>query len=160
MTISDTTPDATIYYTIDGTTPTTNSTVYSGTAIAVSSTETIEAIATASGYTQSATATGTYTISAAQTATPTFNPPGGNYSSAQSVTISDATPNATIYYTTDGTTPTTNSTVYGGTRSPSHQQKPSTPLRSPAETQPARWPPRHTQSPSQPRLKIGPGWVV
>src|SRR5262249_21919934 len=36
---------------------------------------------------------------------PTFAPPPTIYTSAQTVTISDASPNSTIYYTTDGTTP-------------------------------------------------------
>ena len=48
------------------------------------------------------------------TAPPTFSPVGGSYTSALSVTISDTTPGATFYYTTDGTTPTTSSTVYSG----------------------------------------------
>ena len=47
-------------------------------------------------------------------ATPTFNPPAGTYASAQSVTISDSIVGATIYYTTDGTAPTTASSVYSG----------------------------------------------
>jgi fibronectin-binding autotransporter adhesin len=38
-----------------------------------------------------------------------FNPPAGNYVGAQTVNISSLTPGATIYYTTDGTTPTTGS---------------------------------------------------
>ena len=45
-------------------------------------------------------------------ATPTFSPLPGTFSSAQSVTLSDTTTGATIYYTTGGTTPTTASTVY------------------------------------------------
>lgn len=111
VTINDATSGATIYYTTNNTTPTTSSTIYSG-AINVSSSETIQAIATASGYTQSAVGTAAYTINLPSAATPTFNPPGGTYSSAQTVIISDTTPGATIYYTTNGTTPTTSSTVY------------------------------------------------
>ena len=47
-------------------------------------------------------------------ATPTFSVTAGTYTSPQTVTVSDSTPNATIYYTTNGTTPTTSSTVYSG----------------------------------------------
>ena len=43
---------------------------------------------------------------------PTFNPAAGTYAEAQSVTIGTTTAGATIYYTTDGTEPTTNSDVY------------------------------------------------
>jgi Chitobiase/beta-hexosaminidase C-terminal domain len=45
-------------------------------------------------------------------AAPTFSVPGGTYAAAQTVTISDATPEATIYYTTDGTAPTASSAKY------------------------------------------------
>lgn len=47
-----------------------------------------------------------------QAAIPTFNPAGGNFTSQQSVAISTTTPGATIYFTQDGSTPTTGSTVY------------------------------------------------
>ena len=117
VTISSSTPSATIYYTTDGTTPTTSSAVYSA-PITVSTTETLKAMAVASGFSNSAVATAAYTINPIVTnpsaATPTFTPVAGTYASAQSVTISSATPSATIYYTTDGTTPTTSSTVYSG----------------------------------------------
>lgn len=46
------------------------------------------------------------------TASPAFGVAGGNYYSTQSVSITDATPNALIYYTTDGSTPTTTSSLY------------------------------------------------
>src|SRR5207245_2562231 len=44
--------------------------------------------------------------------TPVFDPPGGSYLLPLTVSISDASPNTTIYYTTDGSTPTTASTRY------------------------------------------------
>ncbi len=80
----------------------------------MSSTETLEAIAVASGYTNSAVASAAYTI-APLLPTPTFSPAAGTYTTAQSVTICDGTSGATIYYTTNGTTPTTSSTKYTGT---------------------------------------------
>jgi Chitobiase/beta-hexosaminidase C-terminal domain len=45
-------------------------------------------------------------------ATPIFSPAPGVYTTAQTVTLSAATTGATIYYTTDGTVPTTSSTQY------------------------------------------------
>jgi len=47
-------------------------------------------------------------------ATPTFSPAAGVYTSAQNVTISTTTEDATIYYTEDGSTPTASSTPYTG----------------------------------------------
>jgi Astacin (Peptidase family M12A)/Bacterial Ig-like domain (group 3)/MBG domain (YGX type)/Chitobiase/beta-hexosaminidase C-terminal domain len=45
-------------------------------------------------------------------ATPLFSPVAGTYISAQTVSITDSTPGATIYYTINGATPTTTSTKY------------------------------------------------
>lgn len=47
-------------------------------------------------------------------AAPTFTPAAGAYTGVQSVTLSSSTPNATLYYTTDGSTPDTTSTKYTG----------------------------------------------
>jgi len=54
----------TVYYTTNGTTPTTSSAKYTSAGIIVSATETIKAIALAPGYSQSAVASATYIISA------------------------------------------------------------------------------------------------
>jgi len=112
VTIGDATSGATIYYTTNGTTPTTSSAVYSG-PLTVSATETLEAIAVATGYSNSPVATAAYTIAPTLPA-PAFSPAAGSYSTTQSVTVSDSTAGATIYYTTNGTTPTTSSTKYTG----------------------------------------------
>ncbi len=109
VTISDMTPGATIYYTTDGSTPTTNSFEYGG-AIAVNETETIKAIAVAADYNNSAVASATYTL---QALSPVFTPGTGTYTGPQSVTITDATSGATIYYAINAT-PTTSSTKYTG----------------------------------------------
>jgi pimeloyl-ACP methyl ester carboxylesterase len=61
ITISDISPGAVIYYTSNGTTPTTSSPKYTG-AISVSSTESIQAIAIAPGYTPSTATSATFTI--------------------------------------------------------------------------------------------------
>ncbi len=60
--------------------------------------------------------TWTYSVQpvAPATATPVFTPPAGNYVDAQNVAISSTTTGAVIYYTTDGTAPTTSSSLYGG----------------------------------------------
>lgn len=108
VTISDATSGATIYYTRDGSMPTTASTLYSG-PISVAASETVKAIATASGYSNFAVATAAYTITAA---TPSFSPVAGTYSSTQDVGLGCGSPTPTEYYTTDGSTPTTSSTKF------------------------------------------------
>jgi sugar lactone lactonase YvrE len=50
----------------------------------------------------------------APAAEPSFAPPPGNYTDAQWVTIADATADAPIYYTTDGSMPSTASQLYTG----------------------------------------------
>jgi hypothetical protein len=111
VTISTGTSGATIHWTTDGSTPTVSSAVYSG-AIPVNTTTTVRAIAAATGYQPSGVASAAYSISESQVATPTFVPGAGTYSSAQTVTISSTTSGVTIYYTTDGSNPTTSSSQY------------------------------------------------
>jgi hypothetical protein len=48
------------------------------------------------------------------TPVPTFNPPPGTFGSSQTVTLSDTVSTAAIHFTTDGTTPTAGSPLYGG----------------------------------------------
>ena len=48
----------------------------------------------------------------AKTPAPTFSPAPGGYSTPQNVTLSDTNPSASIYYTLDGSIPTTSSALY------------------------------------------------
>lgn len=111
VTVTDSTPSSSIFYTTDGTTPTPSSTPYTG-AISVTTTTTIKAMATASGLTNSAVGTGVYTQT--QAATPVLSPMSQAFTTTLSVSVSDSSPSPTIYCTTDGTTPTTGSPVYSG----------------------------------------------
>jgi len=110
ITLSDATNHAVIRYTTNGTIPTSTSARYT-TSIYIDKTTTIKAIAIAKGYLESALGSAAYKIEP-RAATPEFSPPGRTYTKAQSVRISDATAGATIYYTRNGTTPTTLSNLY------------------------------------------------
>lgn len=111
VTITDATAGATIYYSTDGSTPSVSSSKYAA-PFTVSRTGTVvQAIAVAAGFANSAVARATYTLNAI---TPTLTPPGGAYNSPQSVALATATAGASIYYTTNGIAPTTESTLYTG----------------------------------------------
>jgi Chitobiase/beta-hexosaminidase C-terminal domain/Glycosyl hydrolase family 79 C-terminal beta domain len=112
VTISAPSPGKVIHYTTNGTAPTASSAVYNGKPITVTGRTTIAAmVAPVSGYAASATASQTYSIIPA---TPFISPASGTYTTGRTVTISDATAGTTIYYTTNGSAPTTSSPRYTG----------------------------------------------
>ena len=90
--------------------PTSNSPVYQNPFV-VSANETITAIASVNRLYLSPPASATY-VSTTTPANPVFSLAGGTYSGAQTLTITDSTPGAVIYYTIDGPAPTTASAVY------------------------------------------------
>lgn len=100
---------ATIYYTTNGTTPTTGSSVY-GSAISLTTATTVKAFATESGYSDSAVSSATYPLP--QLPDVEFSPVSGAFLPTNVVLSVSGYTNATIYYTTDGMTPTTGSPVY------------------------------------------------
>ncbi len=112
VSIADSTPNAVIYYTLDGSEPTSASAIYKG-PLQVSADTNLKAVASAQGYLQSALASATFTF-ASQTAPVSFTPAAGTYSTAQKVTLSDSAPNSVIHYTVDGSKPTTASATYQG----------------------------------------------
>jgi hypothetical protein len=104
VSISSSTPDASIRYTIDGSTPTsTSGTLYSD-PVTVANSQTIKAIAYKLGWDNSSISSVSYVITGT-VATPTFSPAAGTYTTGQSVSISSGTSGASIRYTTDGSTP-------------------------------------------------------
>ncbi len=113
VSLSTATSGAAIYYTTNGTTPTTASTLYTSPRT-VSASTTVKAIAAKSGLQDSAVASATYAIGVE---TPVFSPAGGSYASPTVVSLTTATNGASIYYTTNGTTPSaTNGTLYTSPR--------------------------------------------
>jgi hypothetical protein len=53
-------------------------------------------------------------VSTPATAPPTITPAAGSYVNSAAITLADSTPGAVIYYTRDGSVPTTASTLYAG----------------------------------------------
>lgn len=110
VTLSTTAPGATMYYTLNGTTPTTASRKVTG-PIAINAAETLMAIAVVPGVDPSAVTSAYYALTAP---TPVIAPTGATYNGTQMVTITTPTPIQAIFYTTTGNNPTSSSKVYSG----------------------------------------------
>jgi hypothetical protein len=113
VSLSDPTPGATIYYTINGGAPNVSSLVYSEPFTISSGYGVVRAYATLDGYSPTAVVEAAYSI-LPQTPAPMIAPVSGSVPVGQAVTITDADSAATIRYTTNGSTPSTTSTWYHG----------------------------------------------
>jgi hypothetical protein len=108
VTISCATPEAVVYYTIDGSIPTTSSELYVS-PVPLEMNTTIKAIAVRTGWNNSNVTSGNYYFTVYA---PVFNPSGGQYSGYQTVSMTSQTPGTEIRYTTNHTQPTLESILY------------------------------------------------
>lgn len=119
VTLSSVTAGAEIYYTTDGSTPTTASELYSGPFFIADDT-TIKAIGFADGLESSSIGQANFTFTFSppdtQAAPPSISPNGGTFQAGNppSVTLSTTTSNSAIYYTTDGSMPDATDSMYSG----------------------------------------------
>lgn len=107
--LASSTKDATIYYTTNGSTPTTGSKKYTG-AFKLTSTATVKAIAVKASMSNSSVKSSKITVG-------TVSKPEISFSQAISytnVTITSSTRDCVIYYTKDGSNPTVSSQKYEG----------------------------------------------
>ena len=118
ITLTCTTSEAEIRYTTDGKAPTAQSEKYTD-AIEVEESTVIKAVAVKDGTVDSAVSVTTVsirkitnTVEKTYAAAPTFTTEANDDGSV-TVTMTSATSGATIYYTTDGSAPTTESAAYG-----------------------------------------------
>ena len=108
VSISTETDGASIYYTTDGSAPSARSTKYTGPFSATAS-MTVKAIAVHPSLFNSNVTSESIILNAA---TPYASIEAGTYSNTQTVVLSCATAGASIRYTTDGSVPTSESTLY------------------------------------------------
>jgi hypothetical protein len=113
VTLACDTPAAQIRYTLDGSTPTATSSLYTMPFL-LDYSATLTAKAFKSGAVSSAAATATFTGTLPQTATPVITPAGGVFFNPVTVTMTCDSVGAEIRYTTDGRSPQPTSLLYGG----------------------------------------------
>ena len=110
-----------MYYTLNGSSPSTSSTQYSGTITLddsyIDDEEGTEITLRVVSYTDNSIKSGEieviFTLVYGDVSAPEITPSSGNYDEATTITI-QAESGAKIYYTTDGTTPTESSNLYTG----------------------------------------------
>lgn len=107
--LSCATVGASIYYTVNGDTPTLWSEVYSGPITVTANPTTIKAFAVKPDMLDSDVMVETFTL---KTAAPTASPVAGAVALNTPVTLSCATVGAAVYYTVDGSEPTTSDALY------------------------------------------------
>jgi hypothetical protein len=105
ISITDANTGAAIFFTTDGSTPSpgTGTTQQYGTPFTLPASATVKAIATASGLATSAISAQSFTVQ--RVVVPVLAPTGGAILTTQTVSITDGTGGAAIFFTTDGTTP-------------------------------------------------------
>lgn len=108
--ITSATAQAAIYFTIDGSEPSRSSSLYKD-PITIAGDTTIKAFAVKDGYKDSLPTSAAFQIGAAP---PVISPNGGNYIEGQQVSMGTSTPGASIFYTLDGSAPTSSSNLYSG----------------------------------------------
>lgn len=115
LTLSESIPGASIYYSAYGVMNTNGFVPYTGPiTLAQGGNVTIQAYATETGYLSSNSVTATYNLNFPVTPAPTISPAAGYYAGPQTVTITDSDSSAKIYYTTNGPIPTSGSNLYSG----------------------------------------------
>jgi alpha-tubulin suppressor-like RCC1 family protein len=113
VTLTTTTPGATLRYTTNGNDPTsTDLGVPSGGVVLVDGATILKVSGWKAGWATSDIAAATYTLNAGTVAAPAFDPPGGSYSTIQKVSLTSATPWVVIRYSVDGSEPSARSKLY------------------------------------------------
>jgi len=110
VTVSTASSGATVFYTTDGSTPTDTHSDGAGlnsVIVNLTASRTIKARAyhDGGGFAPSAVGLAAYTRILPDVATPSIDPDGGDFYGSVGVTVSTATAGATIFYTTDGSSP-------------------------------------------------------
>lgn len=108
ISLSCATSGALLYYTTDGSTPTSSSTRYT-VPFTLTANTTIKALAVKSGMDNSHVTSASYVL---QVASPTFSGSESSFTDQATVSLSCATEGASIHYTTDGSTPSSSSARY------------------------------------------------